>query len=133
MTPSDEQLHTRLRAHSRGVHSSTAAVELVIAHRCWLHRSDFRDRFLFTGSDFDTAEVTTCIDWPTAVMALDRGRVPCSGSEARMLRIAASIGVGVPVDLREALTELDGVNTAFVVQAVTHAAGHWHRTAGQIS
>jgi hypothetical protein len=125
MTPSDDQMHQRLRAHGRGVHSSTAAVELIIAHRCWLHRSDFRDRFLFTGTDFDTGEVTTGIDWPTAVTSLDHGRLPCSGSEARILRIAASLGKGIPVDLREALTELDGVNTALVAQAVTRAAGCW--------
>jgi hypothetical protein len=25
-------------------------------------RTDFRDRFLFTGTDFDTGEQTTCID-----------------------------------------------------------------------
>ncbi|MER6076607.1 hypothetical protein ABT187_49810 [Streptomyces sp. NPDC001817] len=43
-----------------------------------------------------------------------------------MLRIAASLGKGIPVDLREALTELDDVNTALVAQAVTRAAGHWH-------
>uniref|UniRef100_A0AAU1IC89 Uncharacterized protein n=2 Tax=unclassified Streptomyces TaxID=2593676 RepID=A0AAU1IC89_9ACTN len=41
-----------------------------------------------------------------------------------MLRIAASIGEGVPVDLREALTELDTVNTALIANAVTRATGH---------
>jgi hypothetical protein len=120
----DDVLQLRLRAHARGLHSSTAAVDLLIAHRCWLHRTDFRDRFLFAGTDFDTGEETICIDWPRAVMALDCGRLPCSGSEARMLRIAASIGEGVPVDLREALTELDAVNTALVARAVACAAGH---------
>lgn len=124
MASTDNQLHTRLRAHGRGLHSSTAAIELVISHRCWLHRADFRDQFLFTGTDFDTAEETTCINWPRAVMALDRGHLPCSGSEARMLRIAASLGEGVPIDLREALTELDLVNTTLVAQAVIRATGH---------
>jgi hypothetical protein len=124
MTVPDERLHLRLRAHTRGLHHSTAAVELLIAHHCWLNRADFRDQFLFTGTDFDTAEVTTCIDWPRSVMALNRGRLPCSGSEARILRIAASIGEGVPVDLREALTELDTVNTALIANAVTRATGH---------
>ncbi|MER6076608.1 hypothetical protein ABT187_49815 [Streptomyces sp. NPDC001817] len=76
MTPAEEQLHQCLRAHARGAHSSTAAVELVIAHRRWLHRSDFRDPFLFTGSDFDSGEVTTGIDWPTAAIALGQGRLP---------------------------------------------------------
>ncbi|MDH6130380.1 hypothetical protein [Kitasatospora sp. GP82] len=124
MTTDDESLHLGLRAHACGRHSSTAAVELLIAHRRRLHPADFRDRFLFTGTDFDTGEVTTCIDSPAAVMALDRGRLPCPGSEARMLRVAASIGEGVPVDLREVLAELDAVNTALVARAVARATGH---------
>jgi hypothetical protein len=124
VTTDDEALHLRLREHARGLHSSTAAVELLIAHQRWLHRIDFRDQFLFTGTDFDTEEETACIAWPAAVIALDQGCLPCSGSEARMLRIAASIGEGVPVDLRETLTELDAVNTALVARTVARAAGH---------
>jgi hypothetical protein len=124
VTTEDEALHLQLRAHARGLHGSTETVELLIAHRRWLRRADFRDQFLFTGPDFDTEEVTACIDWPTAVIALDRGRLPCSGSESRMLRIAAGIGEGVPVDLREAFTELDAINTALVARAVIRAAGH---------
>jgi hypothetical protein len=61
---------------------------------------------------------------PRAVMALDRGRLPCSGGEARMLRIAASLGEGIAVDLREALTELDAVNTGLVARAIIRATGH---------
>jgi type II secretory pathway predicted ATPase ExeA len=53
MTSTDEGLHMRLRAHARGLHSSTAAVELLIAHGCWLHRNDFRDQFLFTMAALD--------------------------------------------------------------------------------
>ncbi|RLU76975.1 hypothetical protein CTZ27_38435 [Streptomyces griseocarneus] len=124
MTTGQEELYLQLRAHTRGLHSSTAAVELLIAHRGWLHRADFRDQFLFTGTDFDTGEVTTGVDWPQTLQALDHGQLPCSGSEARILRIAASLGAGVPVNLREALTELDAVNTALVANAVTRATGH---------
>jgi hypothetical protein len=124
MTPPADSLRARLRAHASGLHHTTAAVELLIAHHCWLHRNEFLDRFVSTGTDFDTGQVTACIGWPTAVMALDRGQLPCSGSEARILRIAASIGEGVPVDLREVLTELDIANTALVAQAVTRATGH---------
>ncbi len=83
---STDELHTLLRAHARGLHHSTAAVELIIGHRCWLQLADFRQQLLSTGTDLDTAEVT--------------------------------------VDLREALTELDSVNTALVARSVTEAAGH---------
>jgi len=120
----NDQLHERLLAHVRGLHHSMAAVELIIAHRCWLHRTDFRERFLFTTTDFDTGTTSTCIEWTCAVDALNQHDLPCSGSEARILRIAASIARGVPVDLRDALTELDTANTALIAQAVTRATGH---------
>ena len=50
--------------------------------------------------------------------------LPCSGGEGRVLRIAASIAEGVPVDLREAATGLDVNNAALAAAAVLHAAGH---------
>jgi hypothetical protein len=50
------------------------------------------------------------IDWPEAIAALDRGRLPCSGGEDRMLRLAARLAVGIPVDLRAALTGPDSHN-----------------------
>ncbi len=40
-----------------------------------------------------------------------------------MLRIAASIAAGVPVDLREAVTGLDENNAVLAAAAVLHAAG----------
>ena len=64
------------------------------------------------------------IDWPEAIAALDRGRLPCSGGEDRMLRLAASLAVGIPVDLRAALTGLDSHNAELVAHAVKHATGH---------
>ena len=44
--------------------------------------------------------------------------------EGRVLRIAASIAGGVPVDLREAVTGLDENNAVLAAAAVLHAAGH---------
>ena len=40
-----------------------------------------------------------------------------------MLRIAASIAEGVPVDFREAVTGLDENNAVLAAAAVLHAAG----------
>jgi len=31
------------------------------------------------------------VDWPAAITALETGALPCSGGEARMLRIAANL------------------------------------------
>jgi hypothetical protein len=64
------------------------------------------------------------VDWRAAVTALDAGRLPCSGSEGQLLRIAASTAEGIPVDLGEAVTSLDEANLALVARAVLHAGGH---------
>jgi hypothetical protein len=45
------------------------------------------------------------IDWPAAITALDGGGLPASGGERRVLRLAASLADGIPVDLRDAFTE----------------------------
>jgi hypothetical protein len=47
--------------------------------------------------------MTTEIDWPAAVAALDTGGLPCSSGERQILRLAASLAEGIPVDLRDAL------------------------------
>jgi hypothetical protein len=64
------------------------------------------------------------VDWPAAVAALQVGRLPCSPSEAQVLRIAASIAEGIPVDMQEAVSGLDSANIVLVAQAIVHAAGH---------
>ena len=65
------------------------------------------------------------IDWPAAITALDSGELPCSSScEGKMLRLAASIGEGVPVNLRDALVGLDHHNLHLIQQAVLHTGGH---------
>ncbi len=40
-----------------------------------------------------------------------------------MLRLAASLADGAPVNLREALTGIDNHNLTLVITAVLHAAG----------
>jgi hypothetical protein len=64
------------------------------------------------------------IDWLAAVAALEAGRLPCSPSEGQVLRVAASLAEGVPVDVREAVSGLDTTNIVLVAQAILHAAGH---------
>ena len=64
------------------------------------------------------------IGWEGAVAALEAGRLPCSGGDGRMLRLAASMAGGVPVDLGSALPGLDEGNITGVARAVLHAAGH---------
>ena len=122
MNPND-QLHQQLRAHVTGLTSPAAAVDLLIAHRTWLHRNDFLERFTFTSTDFDTQTTHTGIQWAEAINALGHN-LACSGGEARLLRIAASLAKGIPVDLHDAMTGLDHTNTTLVAHAITQAAGH---------
>ena len=46
-----------------------------------------------------------------------------SGGEQRILRIAAALGAGTPVDLSTAFDGLDRENTRLVLAAMAHAAG----------
>jgi hypothetical protein len=67
------------------------------------------------------------VDFEAAARALEAGVLPCCGGEGRVLRIAASIAGGVPVDLGEAVTGLDENNAVLAASAVLHAAGHRDR------
>jgi hypothetical protein len=67
--------------------------------------------------------VMAAVDWEAAVAALEAGRLPCSGGEGRMLRLAASMAGGVAVDLGSALPGLDERNITLIAGAVLHVAG----------
>lgn len=112
-----------MRAHAGGLYSLQAAVELLIGHRHWLCRDDFLGRFvgLVPGQGGEVA--LAVVSWRAAERALRAGRLPCSGGEGCVLRIAASIAEGVAVDLGECLSTLDEANLGLVADAVRRAAG----------
>jgi hypothetical protein len=112
----NHELPAGLRAHASGLYSLEAAAELIIGHRTWLRHTDFT-AFITTGT------ALASIDWPAAITALDTGGLPCSGSEQRILRLAASLADGIPVSLHDALTGLDDHNINLVTTAVLHASG----------
>jgi hypothetical protein len=116
-------LPTALRAHARGLDGSEAAIELLISNAYWLRRDDFLHHFVHTANGLIDGTPLAPIDWPEAIAALDRGQLPCSAGEARMLRLAASLAEGIPVDLRDALTGLDSHNADLVSHAVIQATG----------
>jgi hypothetical protein len=113
-----------LRAWAKGLLCLEAAVELLIGHRSWLSREDFRAVAVESGQEVFSGLQMAAVDFGAAVDALEAGVLPCSGGEGRVLRIAASLAVGVPVDLREAVTGLDERNAVLAAVAVLHAAGH---------
>jgi ADP-ribose pyrophosphatase YjhB (NUDIX family) len=120
--PGPWQLTTALRASSKGIYCGEAATELIINHRTWLCRDDFTRQFILTHAA-TADDIAAAIDWETAITALDAGDLPCSGSEAAMLRLAASLATGTPVSLSQAITSLDHANLNLITNAVRHAGG----------
>lgn len=118
------RLAAALRHHAQGLHSHEAAAELLIGHATWLHRGDFAASCITNSPGWLDGTELAVIDWPTAITSLETERLPCSDSEASMLRLGASLAHGTPVDLRNALTGLDARNASLVSRAVLHAAGH---------
>jgi ADP-ribose pyrophosphatase YjhB (NUDIX family) len=120
----EPQLSEPLRTWARGIYSDEAAVELLIAHAAFLNRSDFIDRCVVPKANHADNQTAASIDWSAAITTLDTGGLPCSRSEERILRLAASLGNGLPVNLRDATTDLDTRNAALLSQAILHATGH---------
>jgi hypothetical protein len=127
-------LATGLRAHAAGLLCVVAAVELLIGHAVWLRRAEFVDRFVRVQADpaLVGQTVLAWVDWRAVVAALDADRLPCSGSERQLLRIAASLAEGVPVDLGGALTSFDRVNLGLVAAAVLAVGAH-HEGAAELA
>jgi hypothetical protein len=113
-----------LRVGAAGLYCAEAGAELLITQRSWLSRSDFAGPFVVIAPGAGGQATTAVIDWIAAITALDGGALPCSSGERRLLRLAASIAAGVPVDLGETLTGLDRAGIAAAASAVLHAGGH---------
>ncbi len=105
-----------MRAFARGDLCTAAAVELLAAHAFWLFRRDFRGGFVQDSGGL------AWVDWAGAVAAVDTGRLICSTGEGTVLRVAASLAAGVPVDL-SAVSGLDGRLLGLAAQAVLAAGG----------
>ncbi len=118
------RLGAMLRAEACGVLADEAAAELLARHGHWTGHREFVRRFarVDTCPDRGGAQVAG-IDWRGAAGGMDGGGLACSGSEAGLLRVAASLGGGVPVSLQAVLGGLDYVTIALVARAVLHANG----------
>jgi hypothetical protein len=116
-------LPAALRASAAGLFASEAAVNLLIGHRYWLTRPDFAAEYVHTITAITDGTAAAAVCWPEAIAALDRGQLAGSGSENRILRLAASLADGIPLDLQDALSSLDDTSLQHVVTAIRHAAG----------
>ena len=118
---SPSALAAALRAHARGLYCDEAAAELLIA-QSWLRRPDFASQFITVHPRIPDGQPMAVVDWAAAVAALGTS-MPSSGGEQRMLRITASMGGGIPVDLRDTLTGIDDQNVQLLLRTVRHASG----------
>jgi hypothetical protein len=113
---SDDQLADALLAGTQGsAWGEQAAIDLVVAHRRWLERWEFRQAVdATTGHD---GEAHASVEW-------DRidPETPASLGELRVLAIACSLGgVASARSLADLLTSLDETNAARVLRAVSIA------------
>jgi hypothetical protein len=120
--PRDPGLADAVRAGAAGLYSLEAACDLVISSG-WLQRDNFSSFVSTVTSITDGVTQLASIDWRAAIASRDAGLLPCGSAENRILRMAASIAAGIPVDLNEALCGLDRSTIALVVRAVRHANG----------
>lgn len=117
------QLICLLQDAAAGISADAAAVELIARHGHFLHRDAFQ-RVIAVGTSIYSGEPVAAIRWKAAMHALETGRLPCSGSEEAVLRIAASLGdPAVPVHLRLALGNLDRRNINLIASAIIAANG----------
>jgi len=116
------QLSAALRAAAAGIHPDEAAAGLIIGHGSFLSRIDFAVHIEAAAGISDGAPMAW-IDWDAVITALDGGRLPASGGERRIVRIAASLAAGHPVSLRDAIPGLDPRNLELVTAAIRRAAG----------
>jgi hypothetical protein len=115
-------LHSRLaaglrvwaRGHERHV---WAAVELLIAHRVWLDRPDFRDRCIRRAASAEYGLDWWWIDWRAARTALDADQLePASLAELAVLDLAIALG-----EDRYRLRAMSPLHRRLLADAVTRA------------
>ncbi|WP_327594960.1 hypothetical protein [Streptomyces chartreusis] len=118
-----EDLETVLRQTADGNPGMTAAVELLAAHAIWLPRLVQLPDVLI--ADGETGEVYD-LDWPALATAAQAPALPGSGSELRVLALAASLASDASVRLGDAVSGLDDTNLRLVLHAIATANGRPH-------
>lgn len=120
LTPTE--LAAALTAETAGTIAAEAGVQLLTQHENWLTRQDFR-RFVDYEAD---PEITggapmARVRWLEAVAAVDTGQLRATGSQENILRLAASLIAGVPVDLRAATSGFGRATRDLVAAALQKA------------
>ncbi len=69
-----------------------AAIQLLTGHHYWLTRTAFTTPFIRAGRSPLSGQPLAHVRWKAAARALAAGQLPCTGSEAAILQIAAGPG-----------------------------------------
>ncbi|MFI7061592.1 hypothetical protein ACIBL3_11450 [Kribbella sp. NPDC050124] len=131
LTP--DQLAPMLRCWAAGMENVEAGVELLITHRYWLERGDFRAACITADDHGWSPDGTICsiatVDWDAVTAtAKDTDAPPAAGS---VLRLACALADGVKhaVALGKELQNLEPSDVPLVLEAVAHTTGRHHADA----
>ena len=113
-----------LRAGAAGLTTDTAAVGLLTDHHHWLTRSEFTTVFITAATSPVSGQPLAHVRWQAAIATLTAGHLPCTPSEAALLRLAASLAADVPVALGDAVVGLDHASLTAVAEAIMRAGGY---------
>lgn len=122
--PTVNGLADGLRRCAQGACGELAAVELLIVHRFWLTRADFRSQFIKRDvAPGARGEGLAWVKWDRATSALACGRLVCSAGESAVLQVAVALATGGAFPA-SALSSLDHENLTHVLAATVQASGH---------
>ena len=105
-----------------GDYSAEAAVLLLANAGHWLPQLQGAGLICLLG-DVDGDGLWAQVAWPDLDAALRAGHIGGSSSQLRLLRAAASLAEGHPVDLGDLAAGLDRDGLALLLAAVAHAGG----------
>jgi hypothetical protein len=120
LDPAD--IETALLRGAVGDYADEAAILLLINFGHWLPQLQSAD-LITLGPDLDGDGPWAQIGWPHLESVLSAELIVGSGGEVQVLRAAASIADGSPVDLGDLAAGLDRDGLALVLAAVAHAGG----------
>lgn len=123
MFDNDEERNVALRNWARNDRHCAAAVELLIAHDCWLPRLDeagLIKRFPAPEDDYARPNLARALEKLDDENDYD---LYTSSSEHRVLSIASSLVHGTPISLTDTLVGLDRSNSRLVLDAFAVALG----------
>lgn len=123
-------LNAALLRAADGLYPLEAGVQLLVAHGFWMQQL-WEAGLIDTSADRGATQPHYAqVHWSKAVDALENGGLAGSGSDRRILGVAASLAGGVRLDLSDAVCGLDRGNLHLVLRAIWHANGaHEHRFA----